>query len=182
MKCMVNGVIRDMTDTEEKKYAEIIENQRKLDNEYILIEHTRPLTESEVLAMLIPKQINTLSVDDNTALRMLDFYPEWAADTDYATGYKVQHGGKLWRCLQAHTSQEGWEPENAASLWTEICETHDGTRYDPIPYSGNMALEADKYYTQDGVLYKCTRDTGNPVYHALSALVGTYVEVVENGS
>ena len=33
-----------------------------------------------------------------------------------------------------------------------------------------------------GVLYKCTRDTGNPVYHALSALVRTYVEVVENDS
>ena len=72
-----------------------------------------------------------------------------------------------------------WEPENAASLWTEICETHDGTKYDPVPYSGNMALENGKYYTQDGVLYLCNRDTGNPVYHPLSALVGLYVTVVE---
>jgi hypothetical protein len=26
---------------------------------------------------------------------------------------------------------------------------------DPIPYTQNMALEFNKYYTQDGVLYLC---------------------------
>ena len=83
-------------------------------------ERTRPLTEFEVTRLLIAQQINTLSVDDNTALRMLEFYPEWAADTDYTAGYKVQHGGKLWRCLQAHTSQDGWEPDSAPSLWAKV--------------------------------------------------------------
>ena len=142
----------------------------------VLEEKYRPLTESEVSRMLIAQQINTLIVDDNTALRMTEFYPEWAADTEYTIGYKAQRNGKLWRCRQAHTSQTGWEPENAASLWTEICESHAGTLDDPIPYSGNMALESGKYYMQDGKVYRCTRDTGNPVYNALSELVGLYVE------
>ena len=137
-----------------------------------------PLTESEVSRLLIAQQINTLTVDDNTALRMVAFYPEWASGTDYTAGFKVRRGGKLWRVLQAHTSQAGWEPENAASLWTEICESHAGTLEDPIPYSGNMALESGKYYSQDGKVYRCTRDTGNPVYNALSELVGLYVEEV----
>ena len=139
-------------------------------------ERTRPLTAEEVTAMLIRQQINILNVDDNTALRMTTFYPEWAANAEYTIGYKVQRGGRLWRCLQAHTSQIGWEPENAASLWTEICESHAGTLEDPIPYNGNMALESGKYYSQDGKVYRCTRDTGNPVYNALSELVGLYVE------
>ena len=139
-------------------------------------ERTRPLTESEVSRMLIAQQINTLTVDDNTALRMVAFYPEWAENAEYTAEYKVQRNGKLWRCIQAHTSQTGWEPENAASLWTEICENHAGTLEDPIPYSGNMALESGKYYMQDGKVYRCTRDTGNPVYNALSELVGLYVE------
>lgn len=139
-------------------------------------ERTRPLTAEEVTALLIKQQINTLSVDNNMALRMLPFYPEWAAGTSYAVGYKVRRNGKLWRVIQAHTSQVGWEPENAASLWEKINETHSGTVDDPIPYSGNMALEAGKHYMQDCVIYKCTRDTGNPVYHALSELVGLYVE------
>ena len=139
-------------------------------------ERTRPLTESEVSRMLIAQQINTLTVDDNTALRMVAFYPEWAENAEYTIGYKAQRNGKLWRCRQAHTSQAGWEPENAASLWTEICESHAGTLDDPIPYSGNMALESGKYYMQDGKIYRCIRDTGNPVYNALSELVGLYVE------
>ena len=169
MRIFDGKTYRDMTDEE---IAAVQEAQA----EYELNERTRPFTESEVSRMLITQQINTLTVDDNTALRMVEFYPEWAADTEYTIGYKVQRNGKLWRCRQAHTSQTGWEPENTASLWTEICENHAGTLEDPIPYSGNMALESGKYYMQDGKVYRCTRDTGNPVYNALSELVGLYVE------
>ena len=88
--------------------------------EFEVYERTRPLTAEEVTAMLIRKQINTLEVDDTTALRMVDFYPEWIAGQAYTVGYKVQHGGKLWRCIQSHTSQTGWEPENAPSLWAKV--------------------------------------------------------------
>ena len=158
--------------------SDVVISARNLFLEYELNERTRPLTESEVSRLIIAQQINTLIVDDNTALRMTEFYPEWAADTEYTIGYKVQRNGKLWRVLQAHTSQAGWEPENAASLWTEICESHAGTLEDPIPYSGNMALESGKYYIQDGKVYRCIRDTVNPVYNALSELVGLYVEEV----
>lgn len=139
-------------------------------------ERTRPMTESEVSRLLITKLINTLEVDGNTALLMLEFYPEWSAGQAYTAGYKVQHGGKLWSCLQAHTSQTGWEPSTAtASLWEQINETHDGTLEDPIPYSGNMALTSGLYYIQDYTIYLCTRDTGNPVYNPLAELVGIYV-------
>lgn len=142
-------------------------------------ERTRPLTAEEVTRLLIAQQINTLAVDDNTALRMTEYYPAWAAGQAYTVGYKVQHSGKLWRCRQAHTSQAGQEPSIVtASLWEEVCESHDGTLDDPIPYDGNMALEAGLYYVQDGVIYHCSRDTINPVYNALADLVGIYVEEV----
>ena len=171
MKKMINGILFEMT------AEEIAAMQAEVQKEEAY-ERTRPLTESEVSRLLIAQQINTLSVDDNTALRMVAFYPEWAENAEYTAEYKVQRNGKLWRCRQAHTSQTGWEPENAASLWTEICESHAGTLDDPIPYSGNMALESGKYYSQDNKVYRCTRDTGNPVYNALSELVGLYVEEV----
>ena len=116
------------------------------------------------------------SLDDNTGLEAVTLYPEWAAGIDCAQGYKVQRGGLLWRCIQAHTAQIGWEPENAASLWEQINETHAGTLADPIPYSGNMALVNGLYYIQDGEIYLCTRDTVNPVYNSLAELVGIYVE------
>ena len=41
-----------------------------------------------------------------------------------------------------------------------------------------MAMENGKYYSQDGVGYRCTRDTGTPVFQALSDLVGLSVEAV----
>lgn len=40
-----------------------------------------------------------------------------------------------------------------------------------------MTLEEGKYYSQDGVTYKCTRSTGQAVYNSLKDLVGIYVEV-----
>lgn len=118
------------------------------------------------------------SLDDNTALTAVNLYPEWAENVAYVVGHKVQRNGKLWRVLQAHTSQIGWEPENVPALFEQINETHTGTQDDPIPYSGNMALINGLYYTQDGMVYLCIRDTGNPVHHALADLVGLYVEVV----
>ena len=165
-----NGAYRDMTAAE---IAAMQEEAAQAEAE----EKRRPLSFFEVQEMLVRQQINTLTVDDNTALRMVEFYPEWSAGQAYTAGYKAHRGGKLWRCLQAHTAQTGWEPENVASLWTEICESHDGTKYDPIPYNGNMALQSGKYYTQNNILYLCNRDTVNPVYNALAELVGLYVEV-----
>lgn len=149
---------------------------------YEAIERTRPLTESEVSRMLIAQQINTLTVDDNTALRMKDFYPtfESVIGQTVRQGFKLTHGGKLWRTEQPEmTIQEHYAPGmGTESLYSEICESHAGTLEDPIPYSGNMALESGKYYMQDGKIYRCIRDTGNPVYNALSELVGLYVEEV----
>lgn len=140
-------------------------------------ERTRPLTQEEVGKLLIAQTINTLEVDDMLALRMRSFYPQWERGQDYPEGHKVQFDGGLWRCLQAHQSQEGWTPDTAVSLWERINETYAGTKDDPIPYEGNMALVAGQYYIQQEVIYRCFRDTGIPVYHPLSQLVGLYVEV-----
>ena len=118
------------------------------------------------------------SIDGNEALTAKCLYPEWEPGKDYAAAFKVQWEGKLWRCIQGHTAQIGWEPENAPSLWEQINETHAGTLADPIPYTGNMALTAGLYYVQDGLVYRCIRDTVSPVYSSLAELTGLYVEAV----
>ena len=60
------------------------------------------------------------SLPDNDALTAVALHPYWAENTAYAVGYKVQRGGKLYRCIQAHTALVGWEPENAAALWAKV--------------------------------------------------------------
>lgn len=97
-------------------------------------------------------------------------------------GYRFQHGSKLYKTRQpSYTFVAHYVPGTTGteSLFEEIDETHAGTLADPIPYDGNMELVAGKYYTQDGVVYLCTRSTGTAVYHTLADLVGIYVEVVE---
>ena len=134
------------------------------------------MRKSEALRLRHHIESAVQSLSDSEALEVLTLYPAWAVGQAHTAGYKVQHGGKLWRCLQAHTSQTGWEPENTPALWTEVCETHTGTLADPIPYDGNMALTSGLYYIQSDVIYLCTRDTVNPVYNLLADLVGLYVE------
>ena len=120
---------------------------------------------------------------DETALTAKELYPSWeelvSSGQLIKVNYKFTFSGKLYRTLQAHTFQRNWIPgQGTESLYAQIDETHSGTEEDAIPYSGNMALEAGRYYSQNGVTYLCTRDTGTPVYHNLADLVGLYVTEV----
>lgn len=83
-------------------------------------ERSRPLTAEEVSRMLIASQINSLAVDDSTALRMREYYPLWEAGQDYTAGFRLRYGGLLYKVLQAHTSQETWTPDAAPSLFAKV--------------------------------------------------------------
>lgn len=178
MKIYENGTIREMT---KEEVTAMQEAQARADAE----EKHRPLSLGEVQELLVRQQINTLAVDDATAYRMRAFYPEWAdlVAEQYTTdkaGFKFLSGGDLYKTIPAtHTFASQWVPGvGTESIYTRIDETHDGTKYDPIPYTGNMELFSGKYYTQSGQTYHCTRDTGTAVFHPLAELVGIYVEIV----
>ena len=122
------------------------------------------------------------SVEGNDALTAKSLYPAFAslAGQTVQQGFKFTYGDRLWRVIQPELIlREQFVPGvGTESLYEEVCEIHLGTREDPIPYDGNMALESGKYYIQNGVIYLCNRDTVNPVYNSLSELVGLYVEKV----
>ena len=131
--------------------------------------HLRPLIERAAA-----------SLPDEDALEAVELFKVWVSDTAYAADERIRHGDKLYRCVQAHTSQSEWTPDVTPALWTEVALPGDGeTPEHPIAYNNNMALEQGKYYSQGGVVYVCTRDTVNPVYNDLADLVGVYVEVYE---
>lgn len=60
------------------------------------------------------------SIPDEIAYSVPDLYAAWKTDTAYAVGDRVLYGGKVYKCLQAHTSQETWTPTDAVSLWAEV--------------------------------------------------------------
>ena len=44
---------------------------------------------------------------------------EWQPQVAYEVDDEVAYDGATYRCLQAHTSQDGWEPPNTPALWDE---------------------------------------------------------------
>lgn len=105
-------------------------------------------------------------------------YDAWTTDKAYKVGDRVECVGKLWKCRQAHTSQENWKPSiETASLWELIGVEHAGTLEDPIPYDQTMTVYNGKYYLEEGIKYKCIRDSGQPLYATCASLVGNYFEV-----
>ena len=107
-------------------------------------------------------------------------YDPWMTDKLYKVGDRCECDGKLWKCRTEHTSQENWKPSiNTASIWEVIDVEHAGTLEDPIPYDQTMTVYNGKYYSENGIIYKCIRDSGQPLYASCSALVGNYFEVAQ---
>ena len=50
------------------------------------------------------------SIDEVTAGEHAEVFAPWAADVAYTAGQLRQHQSKLYKCLQAHTSQADWTP------------------------------------------------------------------------
>ncbi len=60
------------------------------------------------------------TLDDETALDVTVLFPEWAVGKDYAADERIRYGEKLYRCVQAHTSQADWTPDVTPALWTPV--------------------------------------------------------------
>ena len=136
----------------------------------------------ELRALIEKAMTETASLTEAEAVAATCLYPKWSGNgVAYVKGQRVQYNGELYKVKDGmgHTSQADWSPDVAVSLFEKINETNSGTKADPIPYSGNMALEKGKYYIEYGIVYLCTRDTGIAVYNRLADLVGIYVEVAE---
>lgn len=135
-----------------------------------------------IIQELVTKQWNERTDISNAealdyAVIVYDF--EHYIGQELAQGKIVSHDDKLWRVRQTHTCQADWAPSlDSASIWEVIEVEHEGTKDDPIPYTPPMEILKDKYYIEDAVLYKCTRNSDTALSHSLSSLVGLYVEVV----
>lgn len=99
------------------------------------------------------------SLPDSDAAKAVELFPAWAYPVSYIEGNRVSDGGKLYKCRQEHTSQEGWKPSATPALWVVIDVTHAGTQDDPIPAARGMEYEYGLYYKdpEDTKLYLCER-------------------------
>lgn len=113
-------------------------------------------------------------------------YQQWfnLIGTTATPGQRFLHGETLFKVrtdASEHTFSREWVPGvTTASLYEAIDEEHSGTIDDPIPFTQPMQIYNGKYYSQNGKVYLCTRDSGQPLAFDLAELVGLYVtEVTE---
>lgn len=156
-----------------------------------IINHVQRLKRTKELMERNVKEMNELNLSVKDALEVVEFFPEFLVDEGFkegdtvTKGTKFKYNGKLYAVVQDHTIMPHYYPSiETASLYVEVTPDYNeageemGTLENPIPYEGNMVLENGKYYSQDGVVYLCNRDSGNPVYHNLKDLIGLYVEAI----
>lgn len=119
---------------------------------------------------------------DEEATAHPEVFDFWDIGVAYVAGDIRRYiDDKLYRVLQAHTSQADWTPDVTPALWEVIVVDHAGTLEDPIPASRNMAYENGKYYydSEDDNIYLCNRDTEISVAYMPHELIGHYFVLAE---
>lgn len=59
-------------------------------------------------------------LDDDTAITAVELFPAWKIGEAYAVGDRINYGGLLYKCAQAHTSQADWTPDATPALWVRV--------------------------------------------------------------
>jgi len=70
------------------------------------------------------KQIEqaAVSLPDQDALSVPELFPHWRENMTVSVDDRICYVDKLYRVVQAHTTQIGWEPDITPALFTEIAK------------------------------------------------------------
>lgn len=93
------------------------------------------------------------SLRDEDALTAPELFPAWMSGTSYETNERVRYGDKLYKVIQAHTSQPDWTPDATPALFVEVAPPG------VIPVWRQPTGAQDAYNTGDRVRYPDERGT-----------------------
>lgn len=94
-----------------------------------------------------------VSFSDEQALQVPELYECWSGDgVAYKTGVRLNYNGIMYKVLQNHTSQQGWTPDTAPSLyvkvlvenpevipkWEQTLSTNGYARGDKVSHNGTI--------------------------------------------
>lgn len=115
------------------------------------------MTRSHLIKLREMIEKASANLNDEDALESIELFPSWAVGTSYTLGVRVRYGEKLYKCVQAHTSQSDWTPDATPALWTEVAQPGE------IPVWKQPTGAQDAYMTGDKVHYPTESD---PVYQS----------------
>ena len=97
-----------------------------------------------------------VTLDDEIALTGVELFPMWAIGRAYAVDDRVQHGGILYKCVQAHTSQADWTPDATPALWVVVSIDEYPEWVQPL--GATDAYNKGDIVSYNGKLYRSTID------------------------
>lgn len=141
-----------------------------------------PTIDEQVRELILEQYNKRTDITDEDALKrpLLVYAWESYIGKSLTTGQIVSYNDTLYRVRQDISAvlADQYPSLDTAALFEAIEVEASGTADDPIAYVPPMEIFNGKYYSQGGVLYLCTRDSGTALSHDLSALVGLYVTTV----
>ena len=104
------------------------------------------ITEAEQLRQELNEIIGEMT--DEEAIERPILFPNWKSGKEYTINERVRYGGRIFKVLQNHTSQEDWTPSRAPSLFVEILTSETGE-----PQEWQQPSSTNPYLTGDKVIY-----------------------------
>ena len=103
---------------------------RNIDNSQTFVEAERWVASLPEFAEYVDPNKEALDellpiLTDEQAEIVTNIYPDWTIDISYTIGERIKYEDKLYRCVQSHTSQEGWEPATTSTLWTRTAKENE---------------------------------------------------------
>lgn len=147
MRKYIHGKYVDMT-------AEEIAAMQSEKAAWEAIQATRPLTTEEVTRLMIRQQVNSLDINDATASRMVDYFPELTGD-----GSMVRAGTRInWHGTLTQAAVDLWDlpsntPDAAPNLWADI-PYRSGYRIIPETITVTTAFSDGEYGWWGDTLYR----------------------------
>ena len=90
---------------------------------------------------------------DEVAMQVPNLYPMWKEEVNYVVGERILFDDVLYKVLQNHTSQKGWEPNVAVSLFAKVLIPDENVIPEwEQPESTNPYMKGDKVM-YDGKTY-----------------------------
>ena len=129
------------------------------------------------------------ALDDETAVTVPSLFTPWKPGEAVNVGDRRYYATRLYKVVQAHTTQADWIPDITPALWAVLGDPSEaGTLEDPITAARGMEYEYGKYYfdPEDGKTYLCERigeaEGGKIILQYLPhELIGQYFSAAESG-
>lgn len=112
------------------------------------------MKKSEAVELRKKIELASSTMTDANALTAVELFPMWKTATEYDVGVRVQYEGKLFKCVQSHTSQSDWTPDATPALWVEVSVDEYPEWVQPT--GAHDAYNIGDKVTYNGQHYVCT--------------------------